>query len=42
MPIEELSNFRTKFPQYDDLGDLELAKALGRKFPEYAHLEQKV
>lgn len=34
MPIQELVNFRTKYPQYGDLSDGDLAAKLAGKFPD--------
>lgn len=34
MPIQELINFRTKYPQYGDLSDSDLADKLASKFPD--------
>lgn len=42
MPIE-LDNFRKKYPQYNDLGDAELAGMLAKKYPDaYGDLPGKV
>lgn len=38
----ELDNFRSKFPQYSDMGDAELARRLAAKYPEYKDLPSKV
>ena len=34
MPIQELINFRTKYPQYEDLSDSDLADKLAVRFPD--------
>jgi hypothetical protein len=41
--IQELQNFRSKYPDYGDMSDLELAKKLADKYPEdYGDLLGKV
>jgi hypothetical protein len=42
MPIDEIINFRQKYPQYDDLDDLTLAKSIAQKWPVYKDLVDKV
>lgn len=42
MPIAELQNFRTKYPQYSDISDGDLAQKLATKYPEYSDLVGKV
>ena len=42
MPIDELTAFRSRYPQYNDLSDLDLARSLGQKYPAYKDLEAKV
>lgn len=40
MPIE-LDNFRQKYPQYNDMSDIQLAESLYKKHPEYSDILQK-
>lgn len=40
MPIE-LDTFRRKYPQYDDMSDVQLSESLYRKHPEYYDVMQK-
>lgn len=40
--IKEIENFRTKYPEYDDMDDITLAEALAKKYPEYSDLPAKV
>lgn len=40
--IEEIKNFREKYPEYNDIDDLNLAKKLSIKYPEYNDLPNKV
>ena len=43
MPLQELVNFRAKYPDYNDLPDTELAGMLAKKFPDaYGDLPTKV
>ena len=42
MPIQELINFRNKYPGYNDLDDATLVNSLTRKYPEYSYLRDKV
>ena len=42
MPIEELTRFREKYPQYNDVGDGELAGMLAAKYPAYKDLPSRV
>ena len=42
MPVQELVNFRQKYPQYSDISDVDLANKLASKYPAYADLPSKV
>lgn len=43
MAVQELVNFRAKYPDYDDIDDATLATKLAEKFPDaYADLPEKV
>ena len=43
MPIQELYNFRKKYPQYDDLSDEDIVNRLTQKYPEaYSNLPEKL
>lgn len=42
MPIPELIKFRQKYPQYEDMDDLDLAGRLASKYSEYSDLPDKV
>lgn len=43
MPVQELENFRAKYPDYSDLSDIDLANKLAQKFPDaYGDLPSKV
>lgn len=38
MPIPELTKFREKYPEYNDIDDITLATKLSNKYPEYSDL----
>ena len=40
--LEAFQKFREKYPEYNDMSDIELAEALARKYPEYADLPETV
>lgn len=42
MAIDELQRVRTKFPQYADLSDADLAGRLASKYPQYQDLVERV
>ena len=41
MPIPELNKFRQKYPQYNDIDDITLAKKLATKYPQYSDIAEK-
>ena len=42
MPVKELDNFRQKYPQYNDMSDIDLATKLANKHPQYKDVLEKV
>lgn len=42
MPVDELNNFRQKYPQYNDISDIDLANKLASKYSSYSDLPNKV
>lgn len=42
MPIQEMINFRQKYPMYNNLDDITVATKLANKYPAYASLPGKV